>query len=289
MTALSWCRCMKPWQDGSPTVATLQAAARLGRIVVWSGSSGPSRMEGVRSARGSDPQGGCPDRSARLHSQVSRPVHGHQAGRLGDGGARGAAGAAGRHRLHADRRHASRGGPRRRQGDHARDGASGPASRVSCQGRRYTDDATLEIVARVLAEEINADIVGHISKYGGRAAGLHHKTSQCLFGRRLTLRRRPGQRDRPGPRRRGDARSIRRRSRTSASPESSRCSPRSPADLDERGPPPERQRRHRRRRRRPGAAGREARLPHRHAGHPPRPERTRQPDPGSDPRRLPAS
>src|SRR5438270_1004492 len=55
------------------------------------------------------------------------------------------------------------------------------------QGRRYTDEATLEIVARVLAEEINADIVRHISKYGGRAAGLHHKTTQCLFGRRLTL------------------------------------------------------------------------------------------------------
>ena len=50
------------------------------------------------------------------------------------------------------------------------------------QGRRYTDDATLEIVARVLAEEINADIVRHISKFGGRASGLHHKTSQCLFG-----------------------------------------------------------------------------------------------------------
>ncbi len=55
------------------------------------------------------------------------------------------------------------------------------------QGRRYTDDATLAIVARVLAEEVNADIVRHIAKYGGRAAGLHHKTSQCLFGRRLTL------------------------------------------------------------------------------------------------------
>jgi acetylglutamate kinase len=55
------------------------------------------------------------------------------------------------------------------------------------QGRRYTDDATLEIVARVLAEEINADIVGHITKFGGRAAGLHHKTSQCLFGQRLML------------------------------------------------------------------------------------------------------
>src|SRR5262249_55425261 len=37
------------------------------------------------------------------------------------------------------------------------------------QGRRYTDQATLEIVARVLAEEINADIVRHINKFGGRA------------------------------------------------------------------------------------------------------------------------
>jgi acetylglutamate kinase len=56
------------------------------------------------------------------------------------------------------------------------------------QGRRYTDDATLEIVARVLAEEVNADIVRHINKYGGRAAGLHHVNSQqCLFGRRLAL------------------------------------------------------------------------------------------------------
>ncbi len=54
-----------------------------------------------------------------------------------------------------------------------------------------TDEATLEIVARVLAEEINADIDRHINKYGGRASGLHHKTHQCLYGRRLTL---PGSR-----------------------------------------------------------------------------------------------
>ena len=55
-------------------------------------------------------------------------------------------------------------------------------------GRRYTDDATLDIVARVLAEEVNADIVRHINKFGGRAAGMHHKaTESCLFGRRLTL------------------------------------------------------------------------------------------------------
>ncbi len=55
------------------------------------------------------------------------------------------------------------------------------------QGRRYTDDATLDIVARVLAEEINTDIVRHIEKFGGRAAALHHKTHQCLYGHRLTL------------------------------------------------------------------------------------------------------
>jgi acetylglutamate kinase len=55
------------------------------------------------------------------------------------------------------------------------------------KGRRYTDDATLEIVARVLAEDINADIERHINKFGGRASGLHHKTHQCLYGRKLSL------------------------------------------------------------------------------------------------------
>ncbi len=56
------------------------------------------------------------------------------------------------------------------------------------QGRRYTDAATLEIVARVLAEEVNAIIVRHINKFGGRAAGLHHKSNQqCLYGDRMTL------------------------------------------------------------------------------------------------------
>jgi acetylglutamate kinase len=55
------------------------------------------------------------------------------------------------------------------------------------QGRRFTDLPTLTIVARVLAEEINADIERHINKFGGRASGLHHKTHQCLFGRKLWL------------------------------------------------------------------------------------------------------
>jgi acetylglutamate kinase len=59
------------------------------------------------------------------------------------------------------------------------------------QGRRYTDEATLQIVARVLAEEINADIERHINKFGGRASGLHHKTHQCLFGNKLWLENGP--------------------------------------------------------------------------------------------------
>jgi acetylglutamate kinase len=59
------------------------------------------------------------------------------------------------------------------------------------QGRRFTDEETLEIVARVLAEEINADIERHINKFGGRASGLHHKTHQCLYGRKLWLNNGP--------------------------------------------------------------------------------------------------
>lgn len=55
------------------------------------------------------------------------------------------------------------------------------------QGRRYTDDETLAIVARVLAEDINEDIVRHIKKFGGRASGLHHRSHQCLYGHRLAL------------------------------------------------------------------------------------------------------
>lgn len=55
------------------------------------------------------------------------------------------------------------------------------------QGRRYTDEATLEIVAHVLADEINRDLVSRIQELDGRAAGLHHRTSQCLFGRQTYL------------------------------------------------------------------------------------------------------
>ncbi len=55
------------------------------------------------------------------------------------------------------------------------------------QGRRYTDAATLAIVARVLLHDVNADIVAQIRQLGGRAVGLHSGSMQALFGERLLL------------------------------------------------------------------------------------------------------
>jgi acetylglutamate kinase len=53
-------------------------------------------------------------------------------------------------------------------------------------GRRFTDDATLAIVVRVLIDELNAGIVRQLRELGGRAAGLH-SSMQVLFGERLLL------------------------------------------------------------------------------------------------------
>ncbi len=53
-------------------------------------------------------------------------------------------------------------------------------------GRRFTDDATLAIVVRVLIDEINAGIVRQLREVGGRSAGLH-SSMQVLFGERLLL------------------------------------------------------------------------------------------------------
>lgn len=55
------------------------------------------------------------------------------------------------------------------------------------QGRRYTDDATLEIVAKVLAGEISQSLVDEIIRQGGDAVGLHFQGLNCLKGRQLTL------------------------------------------------------------------------------------------------------
>lgn len=55
------------------------------------------------------------------------------------------------------------------------------------QGRRYTDEQTLKIVADVLTHQINADIVQRLERWGGWAIGLHHGSSNCLFGERIYL------------------------------------------------------------------------------------------------------
>jgi acetylglutamate kinase len=58
------------------------------------------------------------------------------------------------------------------------------------QGRRYTDDATLRIVERVLAGEINESIAAQIEELGGRAMPLNfhgESNNNVLFGERLRL------------------------------------------------------------------------------------------------------
>ena len=57
---------------------------------------------------------------------------------------------------------------------------------VKVQGRRYTDDATLEIVVQVLSE-LNAGIVQQIRELGGSASGFHAANTFPLKGQRLML------------------------------------------------------------------------------------------------------
>jgi acetylglutamate kinase len=55
------------------------------------------------------------------------------------------------------------------------------------QGRRYTDDATLAIVERVLAGEVNQQIAERIQDSGGKAQPLNFRTTNVLVGQRLQL------------------------------------------------------------------------------------------------------
>lgn len=55
------------------------------------------------------------------------------------------------------------------------------------QGRRYTDQATLDIVQRVLAGDINEQIARQINELGGRAAPLNFRTTNVLKGRQIQL------------------------------------------------------------------------------------------------------
>ncbi|MCC7083414.1 MAG: acetylglutamate kinase [Pirellulales bacterium] len=56
------------------------------------------------------------------------------------------------------------------------------------QGRRYTDDATLAIVEQVLAYETCENIAAKIEEFGGRAMPLNFRSTNVLFGERLTIK-----------------------------------------------------------------------------------------------------
>jgi acetylglutamate kinase len=55
------------------------------------------------------------------------------------------------------------------------------------QGRRFTDAATMEIVAATLANEICGGLAARIQEQGGHAAPLHYATSPVLTGEKLQL------------------------------------------------------------------------------------------------------
>jgi acetylglutamate kinase len=55
------------------------------------------------------------------------------------------------------------------------------------KGRRYTDDATLKIVQQVLAYDTNESLAAKIEELGGRAMPLNFRTTNVLFGQRITL------------------------------------------------------------------------------------------------------
>ena len=57
------------------------------------------------------------------------------------------------------------------------------------QGRRYTDEATLGIVERVLAKDLNESIADRIEEFGGRAMPLNFSgnNNNVLFGEPLKL------------------------------------------------------------------------------------------------------
>jgi len=64
--------------------------------------------------------------------------------------------------------------------------AAGGLKPRKVRGRRYTDEATLDIVVRVL-KEISAGIEAQIRRLGGRAVGMISGSLQCLFGEQLVL------------------------------------------------------------------------------------------------------
>ncbi|MDO4576009.1 MAG: acetylglutamate kinase [Planctomycetia bacterium] len=56
------------------------------------------------------------------------------------------------------------------------------------QGRRYTCEKTLEIVEKVLATQVNEQLVEQIIILGGRARSLNFTTKNVVFGKKLELK-----------------------------------------------------------------------------------------------------
>ena len=54
-------------------------------------------------------------------------------------------------------------------------------------GRRFTDDETLQIVTRVLGQELSDSLVEEIDRQGGRGRRLAGPGENCLLAERLTL------------------------------------------------------------------------------------------------------
>ncbi|EDL59630.1 acetylglutamate kinase [Gimesia maris] len=59
-------------------------------------------------------------------------------------------------------------------------------------GRRFTDEQTLEIATDVLANQISASLVQEIQSQGAKAEALHFGTRNCLRGEQLTLQAEDG-------------------------------------------------------------------------------------------------
>ena len=203
----------------------------------------------------------------RLHPHLPRSPDRHQARRQRHGRSGRPDGHAARRRLHGDGRACARS-----SSTAAASRSTGPWPPPACRrarssGRRYTDRATLDIVVRVLIDEINAGIVAQIRQLGGRAVGLHSLTLQCLFGQRLTLAWRGRPARRPRARRQVDARRWRTDRVVLRRRRGARSFRRWPSKSPRRRLA-QRQRRHGRGRRRRPLQGGETGLPHRHARHP---------------------
>jgi acetylglutamate kinase len=55
-------------------------------------------------------------------------------------------------------------------------------------GRRFTDERTMDIVAEVLAKEICGGLVAEIKRQGAEAVGLSYLSRNCLLGKKLMLK-----------------------------------------------------------------------------------------------------